>query len=182
MDKDQLLALLELEDASEFLYFEHFSTLMESEAELDYDLFYELLEQVPAESLSELTDHYFEDIMQGVPDDDMNLYTLFQEIRHTLHTLASASDQVRYRALFIEELFRFRNWFLLDGLVNCTGVKDRSVLRIPVIEALTLYRLEKLSMEKYEYDFSDALDYEIDEYTAEVVQELDEEALEEDHE
>lgn len=182
MDKDQLLALLELEDTSEFFYFEHFSALLESEAELDYDLFYELLEQVPAKSLSELTDHYFEDILQGVPDDDMNLYTLFQEIRHTLHTLASASDQARNRALYIEELFRFRNWFLLDSLVNCTGVKDRSVQRISVLEALTLYRLEKLSMEKYEYDFSDALDYEIDEYTMDVVQELDEEALEEDHE
>lgn len=178
MDKDQLLALLELEDASEFSYFEHFSTLLECESELDYDLFYELLEQVPAENLSELTDHYFEDIMQGVPDDDMNLYTLFQEIRHTLGTLASASDQARNRALFIDELFRFRNWFLLDSLVSCTRVKDRSVLRIPVLEALTLYRLEKLSMEKYEYDFSDVLDYDVDEYTANIVQELEEE----DHE
>lgn len=167
------MELLELEEIEDFSYFENFSALMECDELLEYDLFFEILNSVGADTLSELTDTYFEDIMLGVPDDDMDIYTLFNSIRHTLLTLAKSTDSARNRALYAEELFKFRTWFLYEGMVRCTRVADGSVKRIAVSEAMTLYRLEKLSHDNYEYDFSEALDYELDDYALTVAEELE---------
>ncbi|HML38905.1 MAG TPA: hypothetical protein PKA19_16040, partial [Bacillota bacterium] len=46
---------------------------------------------------------------------------------------------------------------------------------VTVSEALSLSRLEKLNGDQYRYDFSDSLDYEIDEYSISFDAKLDEE-------
>lgn len=183
MDFDELLELLEIDSPEEFAYFEHIAALVEYDDEIPYDLFYRILADVESDTLIDMTDNYFEDILQGMPDDAIEIYTLLSTIRQALVGLARNSSNREERIAFSEELFKFRNWYIFDSIVHIKRLSDNSMRDITVSEALSLARLEKLNEEQYRYDFSDCLDYEIDEYSISIDAELDEqyeEIIEED--
>lgn len=175
MDFDELLELLEIESADEFGYFEHFSALIECDEEIPYEPFFKMLAEIDSETLVDLTDNYFEDILQGMPDDGVDIYTLFDTIRQALLGLARNSSSREERVLYVDELYKFRNWYIFESVVHCRRLKDNVKKNVTLSEALSMYRLEKLNEEQYSYDFSDSLDYDIDEYSISFDAELDEE-------
>jgi len=183
MDFDELLELLEIDSPDEFAYFEHFAALVECDEEIPYELFYRILADVEAEILIDMTDNYFEDILQGMPDDAIEVYTLISTIRQALLGLAKNSSSREERIAYADELYKFRNWYIFDSVVHLTRLSDHMERDVTVSEALSLYRLEKLNEDSYLYDFTDCLDYEIDEYSISIDAELDEvyeEIIEED--
>ena len=183
MNFDELLELLEIDSPDEFGYFEYFAALIESEEEIPYDLFYKILADVESETLIDLTDNYFEDVLQGMPEDGIEVYTLLGTIRQALLGLVKNASTREERISYVDELFKFRNWFIFDSVVHLKRFSDNTKRDVTVSEALSLYRLEKLNEDQYRYDFSDCLDYEIDEYSISIDAELDEEyeeILEED--
>jgi hypothetical protein len=175
MDFDELLELLEIESSDEFGYFEHFAALIECDEEIPYDLFYRVLADAESDTLIDLTENYFEDILQGMPDDAIDIYTLICTIKQALIGLAKSSSTREERIAYTDELYKFRNWFIFDSIVHLRRLSDNSKRDVSVSEALSLYRLEKLNEDQYRYDFSDCLDYEIDEYAISIDAALDEE-------
>lgn len=183
MDFDELLELLEIDSPDEFGYFEYFAALVECDEEIPYDLFYRMLSDVETETLIDLTDNYFEEILQSIPEDAIDAYTLLGTIRQALIGLAKNSSTREERVAYADELFKFRNWYIFDSIVHLKRLSDNAKKDVTVSEAFSLYRLEKLNEDQYRYDFSDCLDYEIDEYSISIETELDEayeEIIEED--
>ncbi len=175
MDFDELLELLEIDSPDEFGYFEHFAALVECDEEIPYDLFYRILADVESDTLIDLTDNYFEDVLQEMPDDAIDIYTLLGTIRQALVGLAKNSTTREERIAYADELYKFRNWYIFDSEVHLKRLSDNAKRDVTVSEALSLYRLEKLNEDQYLYDFSDCLDYEIDEYAISIDAKLDEE-------
>ena len=161
---EEVLELLEIESPDEFEYFEHLAELIECPEEISYDAFYSVLNEVDPAILADLLDNYFEDLMQGIPDDATDFFTLVTTIGQVLISLCQGNE-FHDRHLFVDELYRFRNWYTFDSVVHCYDLSDGLTSGIPVVEALALYRLEKLGEKKYEYDFSDCMDYRLEEYT-----------------
>lgn len=175
MDFDELLELLEIDSPDEFGYFEHFAALIESDEEIPYELFYRILADVESETLIDLTDNYFEDVLKGMPEDAIDVYTLMGTIRQALLGLAKNASTREERIAYVDELYKFRNWYIFDSIVHLRRLSDNAKHDTTVSEALSLFRLEQLNDEHYRYDFSDCLDYEIDEYSISIDAALDEE-------
>lgn len=162
---EDLMNEIDVESAEDFKYFEQFSALMENEFdELEYDDFAELMLMPDGESLSEMTTSFFEDLVRGVPDDNTELYSVIQTIKDTLVSLAEHTHH-RGRGFYADELFRFREWLLSHDAVTCTPEAGGDALRMTPLEALMLFREEKLSGTRYNYDFSDCMPSGPDEYT-----------------
>lgn len=162
---EDLMAEIDVESAEDFKYFEQFSALMENDfEELEYDDFAELMLMPDGESLSEMTNSFFEDLIRGVPDDNTELYSILQTIKDTLVSLAEHTHH-RGRGFYADELFRFREWFLAPDSVICTPEAGGSELRLAPLDALMLFREEKLSGARYNYDFSGCMPSGPDEYT-----------------
>jgi len=163
MEFDELLNLLDIDSAAELVYFEQFAELIEHGNDIPYDTLVSLVEGMDPEALPELVEGYFEDIMKFVPDGESDLYTLLQNITTTLTTLSSAGEEDSAR-VFAEELYKFRSWYLFESTVLIKDLADDSEREIPLMEALTAYRAQNFTDEDYLFDFSDALDYSLDEY------------------
>lgn len=162
---EDLMAEIDVESADDFKYFEQFSALMENDFEqLEYDDFAELMLMPDGESLSEMTNSFFEDLVRGVPDDNTELYSVLQTIKETLVSLAEHTHH-RGRGFYADELFRFREWLLSPGAVTCTPESGGDTLCITPLDALILFREEKLSGARYNYDFSECMPSRPDEYT-----------------
>ncbi len=162
---EEVLELLEIDSPDQFEYFEHLAELIECPEEISYEAFYAVLSEVEPETLTELLDSYFEDLMKGIPDDATDFFTLITTIQQALIGLSQGSEFKEHKHYFIDELFRFRNWYTFESIVRCNSLSDGLTTDVPVVEALSLYRMEKLGEKKYEYDFSDCMDYPLDEYT-----------------
>ncbi|MDD4564295.1 MAG: hypothetical protein PHE79_02300 [Eubacteriales bacterium] len=176
MDYNELLDMLEIESPDEFEYFEHFVSLIECDEEIPYELFYKFLAEADSETLIDLTDNYFEDILHGIPDDGIEIYTMLNTIRQALlGLLKNANDTEEDRIAYVDELYKFRSWYIFDGLVHIKRIRDGKEADVTISESLSLFRLEKLSEDQHIYDFSDCLDYEIDEYSISFDATLDEE-------
>lgn len=175
MDFDELLELLEIDSPEEFGYFEHFAALIECDDEIPYETFYKILADIDSDTLIDLTDNYFEDVLQGIPEDGVEIYTLLSTIRQALVGLAKNSSTREERVAYTDELFKFRSWYFFESAVHLRRLSDNSKKDVTLSEALSLYRLEKLNDEQYRYDFSDCLDYDIDEYSISIDTEIDEE-------
>ncbi len=164
MDLNELFEIVDIESAEDFKYFDNFAALMESDDYIPAEVMYELFAEVDTDVLSELTDNYFEDIMEGVPEEEAELFTLLDNIKRVLKGYAENTDDERSIVLFTDEVSRFRNWYNFDTDVECQSRKGGSTRTVPVREALVLYRIEKLRADEYQYDFSECLDYPLDEY------------------
>ncbi len=164
MDLNELFEIVDIEAAEDFKYFDNFAALIESEEYIPNEVLYELFSNVDVYLLSELTDNYFDDIMEGVPEEEADLFTLLDNIRRVLKGYVENTDDERSMVLFTDEILRFRNWYNFDTDVSCQNKKTQDVNTVPLKEALVLYRIEKLRESEYMYDFSECLDYPIDEY------------------
>ena len=173
MDLNELFEIVDIESAEDFKYFDNFAALMESDDYIPAEVMNELFAEVDTDVLSELTDNYFEDIMEGVPEEEAELFTLLDNIKRVLKGYAENTDDERSIVLFTDEVSRFRNWYNFDTDVECQSRKDGSTRTVPVREALVLYRIEKLRADEYMYDFSECLDYPLDEYVVSFTSDAD---------
>ena len=172
MDLDELLALLEIDTPDELVFFEQFAELMEDPHDIPFETLMALAEGMDNEVLSELVEGYFEDILKFVPDDDDDLYTLLTNIGTTLSALALNKEDDADR-IFAEELYKFRSWYLFDHCVLCTNISEGTEREVTVIEALTNYRVQNFTDEDFLFDFSEALDYPLEEYIVSINSLLD---------
>ena len=173
MDLNELFEIVDIESTEDFKYFDNFAALMESDEYIPGEVMYELFAEVDTGVLSELTDNYFEDIMEGVPEEEAELFTLLDNIKRVLKGYAENTDDERSIVLFTDEVSRFRNWYNFDTDVECQSSRDGSIRTVPVREALVLYRIEKLRADEYMYDFSECLDYPLDEYVVSFTSDTD---------
>lgn len=162
MGIEEVLDLLEIDSPDQFEDFEHLAELLESGEEIRVEAFHSLLRDIEGDVVAPLLDEYFEEILQGIPDDATDFYVLMTTIRQYLISLAQESPGTDQRRLFIDELYRFRAWYAFDSTVRCTDRRDRLESDHTVAEALTLYRMEKLGEASYEYDFDGALEFPLD--------------------
>ena len=158
MNKTELYKLLDLDSPADFDYFEQFADLLECDEEIDYDLFYEVLSKISAESAGDITENYFEEISRNLPDNGEDLFSIIDMIEDRLLLLAQTMDESsKDRSSFINELFRFREWY-----TNPTGalVDDEYCA---IRDAVTMSREEKLGGPVHSYNFSESTGYQLEE-------------------
>lgn len=165
MNRDELLELLDIEHGGEFEYFENFADLVEHEGMLDEDVLYELLEEVDMKTFAELCESYFYDTLENVPGDQIDVFNLMENIKRVLIGLSEAVRNDENNALLklSDELNRFRVWYSADGNAECRNLRTGEITWIPVRDAIANARLEKLSGDEFSYDFTKALEYELEE-------------------
>ena len=168
MELDELLEIIEIDTTADFSFFEHYAELVETEEDIPLEILIQLFSEVDADVLTELTEGYFEDVLKYVPDDATEFYTLLTQIGQTLASVASSIQSDDNHEVYAEEFYKFRNWYTFDSEVHCVKISDDTEVDCPISQALTLFRLENLNEEEYRYDFSDVLDYPLDEYIVNV--------------
>ena len=165
MDFEELLKYLDLEDAVEFEYFEAMADLMESEDYIEPEAMYKLFEGADKSMVSELLDDYFEDILEGLPENSGEIYSLLHQIKMSLMGMISGAEDENDIRKFTDEFYKFKNWYSHESEVRLSPDFSGEDIYHSVRDAITASRLEKLGGEKYSYDFEAALDYPLDSYT-----------------
>ncbi|MFQ8602158.1 MAG: hypothetical protein ACLSAO_03625 [Anaerovoracaceae bacterium] len=165
MDFEELLKYLDLEDAAEFEYFEAMADLMESEDYIEPEAMYKLFEGADKSMVSELLDDYFEDILEGLPENSGEIYSLLHQIKMSLMGMISGAEDENDIRKFTDEFYKFKNWYSHESEVRLSPDFSGEDIHHSVRDAITASRLEKLGGEKYSYDFEAALDYPLDSYT-----------------
>lgn len=167
MNLEKLLEYLDLEEAGQFEYFDNIADLVEADVEIPAESIYALFSEIEMSGFIELLNQYFEDILESVPEDSVELYTLLETVKMALVGMASNIEEEKDLILLADEFYRFRNWYSLDSKIlvhqeekDLTHEKELSLR-----DALTLSRMEKLGGEKFEYTFDEAIDFEMDEYS-----------------
>ena len=158
-----MLEKLDIESPADLVYFEQFAELMESPVDIPFETLYLLVESMDPSVLAELCSGYFEDILQFVPDDEDELYTLLYNISTTFQTMAGSGESETLR-LFAEELCSFRTFYLLEPSVLCINHTEGTEEEITLFEALTNYRSKNYTDDDFVFDFENALSYQLDEY------------------
>ena len=165
---ERILMDLGLEEASEFEYFENFADLVESEADYEEDEFFLLLSDLDLDVFAELSESYFDDLLENVPDAEADFYMMLDGLKNAFIYLAGHDDpEKRNRRKLSEVLCAFRKWYSEPDSVRVHIPKDgRDELHLmSVIDALTTHRLSKLDKnEGLRYDFSRALDFDFGGY------------------
>ncbi len=164
MDYEELLEYLDLEDGSQLEYFEAMADLLESEEYIDVEAIYGLFQKADITMVCELINDYFEDILEGLPDDSGEIYSLLHQIKLSLTGMASGMDGEDDLRKFTDEFYRFKNWYSHESEVELMPQQGGSPVYQNVRDAITTSRMEKLGGDKYRYDFENALDYPLDDY------------------
>ena len=165
MNYEELLEMLDIESPEEFEYFDHLADLVELEEEVEYEGFHQVLSQVSSETMLDLLRNYFTDITEHMPDSTIDIHTLIDEVKKALLGLARHIDEEDGRRPFIDELYRFRNWYALEGEVLVKNMETGERSRVSLSEAIAISRMEALGGDTYDYDFEDCLNYEPEEYS-----------------
>lgn len=168
MDYENLLDYLDLTGPEEFQYFENIADIIECEDDIEEEALEKLFASVSSDVLTEVLENYFAELTDKVPQKSVDIYTLLDTIGKALAGLAGSLENEDGTganvSLFAEELNRFRKWYMLETKVSCRNIGTGEVVSVPVSEALSLYRLEALDGDEYDYDFESCLEYPIEEY------------------
>lgn len=163
MDYDELLEYLGLEDPTEFEYFENFADLVEGHETILVGALYQLLKGIPEEVMPEIVEGYFNEALEACPDTEIEIYTLLELIKRALMGLSQNVEDDKDLGFFADEILRFKEWFANDSVVLVKDKNTKEASQVTVMEALVISRLEKIEETEYDYDFSQAIDYSIDE-------------------
>ena len=169
MDFTELLEYLDLESAAEFEYFEAMADLVESEEYIEQEAVYALFEGADETMIPELLEDYFEDILDGLPEDAGEIYSLLHQIKMSLIGLAQnrgqGMDAESDLRRLVDEFCRFRQWYVEESDVELSPDDGGPVLHQCLRDAITTSRMQRLGGASYRYSFEDALMYELDSYT-----------------
>lgn len=165
MNYEELLEYLDLDDGSQLEYFEAMADMIESEEYIELEALYQLFQQADNTMVEELLNDYFEDILEGLPENSGEIFSLLHQIKMSLTgMMANVEDESDLRR-FTDEFHKFRNWYSHESEVELDPEDGGVPLYNTVRDAITASRIEKLGGEKYRYDFEGALDYQLDSYT-----------------
>lgn len=180
MDKNAFYELIDIETPDDFKFYDNIENLIESDEEWDIDILSPLLTEIPSDVMEELLDEYFKSLLDRLPDEETDLYTLIYNVGRTMKTIlnsedgsqdderegislhgANSEDSMRRLA---DELKKFSDWFSRENLVDIKDLEDGNEYNLPIRDALGMITLEKLGMGSYSYNFDKCNDYELDEY------------------
>ena len=155
MNVTKLLEYLELEEPSEFEFFENLADLVEADMEITPEALYPIFESLDMEIFGELLNNYFDDMLKFIPEDAVEIYTLLDSVKMALIGMSRNLEEENDLVLLTDEFCRFRNWYSLDSTVWVTEIAKENFQEkgMPLRDALTLARMEQLGGEKYEYIF-----------------------------
>ena len=171
MDFYELLKYLDLDSAADFQYFEAMADLIESEEYIEQEAVYALFEGADETMIPELLEDYFEDILDGLPEDSGEIYSLLHQIKMSLIGLSqnrgkgTESEAESDLRRLVDEFCRFREWFSESSDVELSPESGGASIHQCLRDAITTSRMQRLGGEAYRYSFEDALDYELDSYT-----------------
>lgn len=164
MNFEQLLEYLELDEAAEFEYFEAMADLVESEEYIEMEAMYQLFEGADKTMIKELLQDYFEDILEGLPDDSGEIFSLMHQIKLTLIGLSSSLEDESDLRKFTDEFYKFQTWYSFESEVELLPEDGGRPFYSNVRDAITTSRMESLGGEKFRYNFENCLDYKLDSY------------------
>ena len=166
MTINDLLEMLDLDDGSQFEYFENMSDLVESEEDIDADAIYQLFKDADMGTVADLLNTYFDEILEAVPEDSAEVYTLLDSAKMSMIGMAKNISEETDIVRFAEQFAEFRTWYSVESQVYVCEIGNYENEKcVCMRDALTLARVENLGGEKYEYTFDEALDFEMDEYS-----------------
>ncbi len=165
MDYYELLEYLDLEEAGQFEYFEAMADLIESEEYIDQEAMYMLFDGADNTMIEELLQDYFEDVLDGLPENSGEIFSLLHQIKLSLIGMISHAEDDFDMRRFTDEFYRFQTWYSHESEVELQPENGGAALYTNVRDAITASRMEKLGGEKYSYDFENSLDYQPDSYT-----------------
>ena len=155
MTLSELYDIIELDSPEELEYFEQFAELIECEKDIPFDLFYTALSKAPQEKMTELTGNYMEDLSNGLPDDLEDIFTLIDSIQQRLLLLCETLDEGNSRRDYVQELYRFRQWFHKESGASVDGDP------CTVMDAIASARSCQFSGEEHDFDFGPSMNYEL---------------------
>ena len=184
MNYYELIEYLDIDSGSDLQYFEEMADLIESDEHIEHDALVRLFGEADSIIAASLLDDYFNDITGGVPEEYSDMFSLLDNIRLELTGLmrgVSPDDPDSVRS-FTDRFYRFRNWYVYDAEVSVLDRNDEVSREYEqsVRDAIATARAGKLSGDEYAFDFSAALDYEIDYYAmsfSDLIDSEDEEEL-----
>lgn len=164
MTKEELYELLDIETADDFKYVENVAQYLECEDEIEFRDMAELIRDLDKDEAAGLFDDYFDEIMDFIPEAETEVYSLFTNIRRSLTGLLKNADEVSTEAKITEELERFRRWYSMDSRVYLSSSDLNGEKEETLRDAIFDKRMESLGGDKYFYDFTEAMDYPLEEY------------------
>lgn len=183
MSLNELLNLIGIDEPDEFEYFENFADIVESDEEIPEETLAELFRSTDPETVSEIIEQYFDDIMNVVSTDHPDIYALLDTIRNVLIALILADDDEDESIdLFAEELIKFHTWYSFESAVDVTEMGEDIPTVHTLKDAITVMRIGKLDNEEHICDFSGCTDYEIDDYILDLASESRDRRMEDPNE
>ena len=164
MDYEELLEYLDLEDPSQFEYFEAMADIIECDEYIENGAVYRLFDGADKTMIAELLSDYFEDITEGLSDNSGTILTLLEQIKMSLVGMVSNTEDEDDLRKFTDEFCRFINWYSHESETELLPENGGSPEYYTLRDAITASRMEKLGGEKYRYNFEPAMDYELDSY------------------
>lgn len=180
MDKNTFYELVDIETPEDFKFNDNIENLIESDEEWDVDNLSPLLIEISNDVITELIDEYFKSILDRLPDDETDLYTLIYNVSRTTKSILNADegssnfgddninidkayDHSAKRKLAYE-LKKFSDWFSRVKSVDIKNLDNGNEFKAPLRDAIGMITLEKLGIGSYSYNFDNCNDYELDEY------------------
>ena len=180
MDRNTFYDLVDIETPEDFKFYDNIENLIESDEEWDIDNLSPLLIEIPNDVMTELIDEYFKSLLDRLPDDETDLYTLIYNVSRTMKSVLNVdgiSSEFGNENADIEkehandpkrrlsyELKKFSDWFSRENLVDIKDLENGKEFKAPLRDVLGMITLEKLGIGSYSYNFDDCNDYELDEY------------------
>lgn len=180
MDRNTFYDMVDIETPEDFKFYDNIENLIESDEEWDIDNLSPLLIEIPNDVMTELIDEYFKSLLDRLPDDETDLYTLIYNVSRTMKSVLNAdgissefgnenSDIEKEHAnnpkrRLAYELKKFSDWFSRENLVDIKDLENGKEFKAPLRDVLGMITLEKLGIGSYSYNFDDCNDYELDEY------------------
>ena len=165
MNYEELLKYLDMEDPSEFAYFDSMADLLECEEAIEQEAVNRLFSEACAGNVSELINNYFEDITNGLPEDSDEVFSLLEQVRLCLTGLIENAEDESDIRRFTDEFCRFRDWYSFDSEVEIVSEDTGAIAFQCLRDAIATARAEKFGGESFRYNFAKASEYEIDSYT-----------------
>ena len=123
MDLKELLEYLDIDSPEDLEYFENMADMMESDEEIPVETLKELFSDADMEQVSGIISEYFEDILEHVPDEAAEIYSLLNTVRLSLAGMAKNIDDDDEMFTFAEEFERVHQWYAMDSVVKCTRIE-----------------------------------------------------------
>ncbi len=166
MNREEFYELIDIESPEDFKFYDNIENLVEADEPWEADVLLPVIRETDSDTLKEMIKEYFQSLMERLPEDHTELYTLIYNAGRTIRGLVGGDDLNREDDLrrLSHELERFSRWFSKDSKVEMKDMDSGEVSSMPLRDALAHMALEKLGIGNYIFDFDEALDYEIDEY------------------